>query len=233
MITMTLLGSLGLAGLYLAPQFCQLRNVARLRRTCRARKAVVLTYDDGPGPLLTPQLLTLLTRQQVKATFFSVGSCAEVAPDLLDRLLKDGHELGCHTYSHRHAWKSAPWTVAADVARGFKSLDRWGQHGLPFRPPYGKVTAATSVAMLGRASNTFWWTVDSGDTWPTLPDPETVATRVVDDGGGVVLLHDFDRSADRADYVLKTTECLIARARTEGLALMPLRDLVSTGTTHT
>jgi hypothetical protein len=72
-----------------------------------------------------------------------------------------------------------------------------------------------------------WWTVDSGDTFDELPDPRSVTERIVRDSGGVVLLHDFDRSRDRMDYVLRTTEMLLQASKREGLRIVRMRDLLA------
>jgi len=75
-----------------------------------------------------------------------------------------------------------------------------------------------------------WWTVDSGDTWQTLPDPQMIEQSVLRDRGGVVLLHDFDResmdASQRAAYVLDVTERLICLARRKGWPLLTMRQLL-------
>jgi peptidoglycan-N-acetylglucosamine deacetylase len=74
-------------------------------------------------------------------------------------------------------------------------------------------------ALKRRGAPIAFWTIDSGDTWATLPDPQSIANRVAREGGGVVLLHDFDRSANRQRYVLRSTELLLKTSRREGLVI--------------
>jgi hypothetical protein len=70
-----------------------------------------------------------------------------------------------------------------------------------------------------------WWTVDSGDTHRALPDPESITDAVARAHGGVVLLHDFDRSAERGKFVLQVTESLLRAAQRDGLNVCCYRDL--------
>jgi peptidoglycan/xylan/chitin deacetylase (PgdA/CDA1 family) len=203
------------------------REIAALRAQCRRAGVLALTYDDGPGPDLTPQLLELLGRHGVHATFFALGMRAEVAPDTLDTVAAAGHEIACHTHMHRNAWKVPPWVALTDIARGYATLAPWVSADGRFRPPHGKLTAITGRALARRGAPVAWWTIDSGDTFAQLPAPTHAADRLREDGGGVVLLHDHsaERPAERLAFVLDATERLLHAARASGLAVRPLRDL--------
>jgi peptidoglycan-N-acetylglucosamine deacetylase len=205
------------------------RAIAALAERCRAQRALVLTYDDGPGPELTPRILDVLAGHDAHATFFALGMRAEVAPEVLDAVAAAGHEVACHTQVHHHAWRVGRAAALDDVAQGYETLARWVPADGRFRPPHGKQTLATARALRRRGAPVAWWTLDSGDTHPTLPDPAAVTARVRAAGGGVVLLHDHsrDRPAERLDYVLGTTTRLLDLARAEGLAVRPLRDLAA------
>jgi peptidoglycan/xylan/chitin deacetylase (PgdA/CDA1 family) len=213
---------------YVLPQARQARAVLRLRNLARRRRMVCLTYDDGPGPILTAQLLDLLRAAGVPATFYLLGRRAVLAPDLPARAVAEGHEVGAHSMWHRHAWKSTPWGAYMDVQAGYAALASWVGPSGRFRPPYGKVNLGSWLAIACRGAPIDWWTIDSGDTWDHPPSPEQVAERVVQAGGGVVLLHDFDRDAvdgKRSQYVLQTTDAVIAYARRAGLVFGTMSDL--------
>jgi peptidoglycan/xylan/chitin deacetylase (PgdA/CDA1 family) len=203
------------------------REIAALRARCRRAGVLALTYDDGPGPALTPQLLEVLRRHDVKATFFALGRRAQVAPEVLDAVADEGHEIGCHTLMHHNAWKVAPWRALADLDAGYDVLARWVPADGRFRPPHGKQTTVTRAALRGRGAPVAWWTIDSGDTFAELPDPGLVVARVREDGGAVVLLHDHsdERPPERIEFVLEVTERLLHGAREDGLAVRPLRDV--------
>jgi peptidoglycan/xylan/chitin deacetylase (PgdA/CDA1 family) len=203
----------------------------QLPRLLRARPRLCLTYDDGPGPGTTPALLELLKAHGVHATFFLLGCRAEAAPVVADAVRDAGHEVACHSWGHLHAWKAPPWRVARDIERGFVSLEPWLSPSGLFRPPYGKMTPMTWLQVRRRGARLAWWTLDSGDTHPVLPPIDEVTARAA--GGGVVLMHDFDREGADRDarraFVLTLTEQLILKARREGLEIITFGRLLETG----
>ena len=201
---------------YISPYALRMFQERRLRARCRRERVLVLTYDDGPGIVLTPKLLDLLAAYNAKATFFLVGKCVMKAPESVARLQRDGHELASHSYAHLNAWKTTPWQGVNDVQRGFTTL---GRNGIPFklfRPPYGKITLLTWLATVCRGIGFGWWTKVSGDTYANLPDPQSVVQAIEQDGGGVVLLHDFDGTEERSTFVLELTKRLLDAAKSRG-----------------
>ena len=220
------LGCAGLAGAaYFLPQVERYANARALRHAAAKTRSLVLTYDDGPGSSSTPALLSLLDQHHAKATFFLIGRKAEAYPALVDQLQAQGHELGCHTYAHRHAWKVSPWTAIRDINHGYEALARWVSPDGLFRPPYGKISLATWLALRRRHARTALWTADSGDTHDILPPAGAVVDEVRKAGGGVVLLHDFDRTAERMDFALGVTGALLDMAQREGLTVRTLGEL--------
>lgn len=219
----------GIAIVLAPPLLLRRIDERRLRRTCRDRRLLALTFDDGPGPTLTPQLLARLSASGVKATFFPLGARAEVAPEVLDQVRLEGHEIGSHSMRHANAWRSNPVQSVRDMLEGFARLARWVSPSRLFRPPHGKLTLFHWVVLRRRNARTAWWTIDSGDTWERLPAVDEVVARVREQGGGVVLLHDFDRSEDRCNYVLDLTSRLVELARAEQLQVRPLGDILDFG----
>src|SRR5262245_60326864 len=218
-------GLLLAAGLitWLPPMLMKRRGLAQLRAQSKGKLA--LTYDDGPGRLLTADLLDLLDRHEARASFFLVGFRALREPDLCDRLAKSGHELGCHTHMHRKPWRVPPWTTAADADRGYHAMARWLAPNAPFRPPFGKLTTWSWLMARRRNAPVCWWTRDGRDTSEQLPDPSEVARQLVADGGGVILLHSHDRGQDRHQYVMNLTTHLLNAARSHGLEVCTMSQL--------
>jgi peptidoglycan/xylan/chitin deacetylase (PgdA/CDA1 family) len=221
-------GALALVAAYWGtPLVSRARAVRELVRACRRSRTIVLTYDDGPGVELTPAVHEMLSEHGAKATFFVLGRRVPGCEPILDRTVALGHEIGCHGQSHHNAWKSLPWVALRDIDEGFGTLSRWSKKDVVFRPPHGKLTLVTWLALAARKTPIGWWTVDSGDTFDVLPEPRAAIERVVRDSGGVVLLHDFDRSRERMDYVLRTTELLLQASKREGLRIVRMRDLLA------
>jgi len=197
----------------------------RLARRCGALGALVLSYDDGPGERLTPRLLELLAVRRRHASFFPLGERAIRAPAVMDRMVADGHEVGCHGFEHVDASRVRRDAAVADIDRGYATLAAWVAPSGLFRPPYGRCSASTFLALRRRGAGLAFWTVDSGDSLLASTDGDQVLRTVVDRCGGVVLMHDFDRDPGhhaREDYVLDLTAALLDAAAGRGLEVMTL-----------
>lgn len=214
--------------LYILPYIVRRILDLRLKALCRRARALVLTYDDGPDQKLTPKLLEELRRSNASATFFPLGRQAETGAEVLDRIKTAGHEIGVHSRDHCHAWKVGPIRALNDAQAGYAALAGWVRSTATYRPPHGKIDLLTWLAIKRRRARIVWWTVDSGDTWDRLPEPQRIVDRVLANRGGVVLMHDSDRGADHAAYVLDLTRRLTAAAEASGLSVMTLNTLLAT-----
>jgi peptidoglycan/xylan/chitin deacetylase (PgdA/CDA1 family) len=207
------------------PHLVRRAQERELNSRCLARRCLVLSYDDGPGEGLTPDLLDVLRTAGAPATFFLLGRRAAGNERIIARARADAHELACHGQDHLNAWKVWPWRATADVRRGYETLTHWVPRDGLYRPPHGKMVFPTLWVIRRRRARIAWWTIDSGDTHPQLPRPQSVADRVARAGGGVVLMHDFDRGLDRARFVLDTTQLLLETALREDLTICRYSDL--------
>ena len=99
---------------------------------------LALTFDDGPNPAWTPQLLDVLGAHQVKATFFLLGSRAQVEPGLVGRIVAEGHLIGNHSWSHPNLARTAATKVREELTRTSETLEQiTGEKVKYFRPPFG------------------------------------------------------------------------------------------------
>lgn len=222
-----LAATIGLAGsaVYFSPWFWRRYRMSRIRREVINNRILALTYDDGPSAALTPQLLDLLQHRGARATFFMLGRHAQQYPQIVGRVLQEGHDVGCHSDQHLNAWKSPPWEAVADIDAGYARLSPWIPPNGMFRPPYGKMTLPTYWSIRRRGSPVWWWTIDSADTHKVLPSVTQIANRLRTEGGGIVLMHDLDRTPPRNDFVLELTTALLDVAQRESLQIKPLREL--------
>jgi peptidoglycan-N-acetylglucosamine deacetylase len=222
-----LAASIGLAGsaIYFSPWFWRQYRMNRVRRELVKNRILALTYDDGPSHILTPQLLDLLESRHARATFFMLGRHAQQHPQIVDRVIKAGHDVGCHSDQHLHAWKALPWEAVADIDAGYERLSPWIAANAMFRPPYGKMTLPTYLSIRRRGAPVWWWTIDSGDTHHAPPTANEVADRLRREGGGIVLMHDLDRTQARNNFVLELTATLLDVAQKESFQIKPLREL--------
>ncbi|MBU2667949.1 polysaccharide deacetylase family protein [Actinoplanes bogorensis] len=163
-------------------------------------KVVALTFDDGPHPAYTPQVLTLLRKHHIKATFFVIGQQAAGHPDLIRAIVADGHTVGTHTWSHQdlHRMKAGP--VRTEVARAVDKVAAvTGEIPELFRAPYGawSRTVFEVCAKLGQTS--IAWDVDPRD-WDN-PGSGRIRSRILDQVGNRSIVLTHDGGGDRAQTV--------------------------------
>lgn len=135
--------------------------ILRTQYTSYLRKSennVYLTFDDGPEPGITEFVLDVLNKYNFKAAFFCRGDNAEKYPLLLERLLKEGHTVANHTYSHIHSYNVGGRQYTEDVHR----CDSILKSSL-FRPPHGSLTLSAWLR-LRKDYKIFFWSLNSGDS---------------------------------------------------------------------
>ena len=130
----------------------------------RDQPRIALTFDDGPDPAHTPALLDALAELGVKATFFVVGEEVDANPELVRRMVAEGHELGNHTYSHRYLPLATTRRVARELAATDAAIVRaTGITPTLMRPPYGGRTPFTLRACNQMGKSAVLWDVNSFD----------------------------------------------------------------------
>lgn len=103
---------------------------------------IAMTFDDGPSPANTPKLLDLLKKKGLKATFFVIGENAAQYPDIMKRIVAEGHEIADHSWSHPDFSKMSDEAVRSQIEKTQKAiLDSTGMKATLLRPPYGSITS--------------------------------------------------------------------------------------------
>lgn len=156
------------------------------------KKRVALTFDDGPHPRYTPQILDILAEYGVEATFFAVGTNAEMYPKLIAREVAEGHEVGNHTYNHYHTANLDAETFRRDVMACDSVLHKiTGENVRLFRPPEGVCTEEIRTFCEQKNYRIILWSVDTRD-WAHTP-VDTICRNVMENtkNGSIILMHDF------------------------------------------
>lgn len=206
--------ALVLAAYYVVPWLYLRWLRLRARARCRKNGEVILTFDDGPSDVLSDRILACLEQHDVRAAHFVTTSNIPNREAKLRAQAARGDIVGCHGYAHVNHWTSAPWAGVQDIRKGWARLgEATGTDGsrVPFRPPYGKLNLISLIFLLVHRTPIAMWTIDSGDTAPTLTQtPQQVVDQIRAAGGGIVLLHDYDRE-DQAvnDFVIETVTALM------------------------
>jgi len=204
------------------PRLTRDPGVVSLTSVSTVRQQVALTFDDGPHPQHTPVLLDMLAHYRARATFYVIGQNARRYPELLRRIVAEGHEIGNHTWTHPVLSQHGDGTVLREIDRTQEII--WQTVGavpVTMRPPYGSFSPR-QMRMLHDQRNlpTVVWSVDPQD-W-RRPGSDVVADRMLRGArpGAVILAHDIHGATVRA--VPAVLQGLLAR----GLAPVTMSTLL-------
>lgn len=203
-------------------------RLTRRRPLAVGAPLVALSFDDGPDPDVTPEVLRVLADQGVRASFFLSGQRADLHRELVRSATDAGHELGVHGYTHRHAWLLGPAGTWLELQGGRDALQR-ATDTAPrlYRPPWGMVSLATVPMARRLGLRTVLYDVESGD-WRRGRLADAVADAVMQRArpGSIILLHDGARDAERAQVTLAALPEIICRLRERGLEFATVGELL-------
>ncbi len=152
-------------------------------RDCK--KSIFLTFDDGPIPEVTPQVLRLLKTYNAKATFFMVGENVHRYPEVFKQVVADGHALGNHSYNHLKGFGSKDFTYYRNILKASKSID-----SKLFRPPHGQIKPK-QLKSIAKHYRVVMWSVLAGD-FDKNTGVQTCINNVLKNtkNGSIVVMHD-------------------------------------------
>lgn len=199
-----------------------------LKAVCKGsdhQRVVALTFDDGPDKNMTPKVLDVLKQHNIKATFFLVGAKVDNNPDIVRRMVEEGHIVANHTYSHSELFPlSNGQKVVQELQMCSNSIKRAvGLSPKLFRPPFGVTNPIIGKAVRALGLKTVGWSVRSLDT-ATDKSREDICRRVVKrlHSGAIILLHD---RCDMADELLESVIQAIERSN---YTIIPLDKMIKT-----
>lgn len=194
-------------------------------------KEIALTFDDGPDPNYTPKILDTLAQYHVLATFFVVGQNASVNPDLIERMYREGHEIGNHTFTHPNVAEVSSLQTKVELNTTERLIQELtGHSSVLFRPPYvadAEPSSPGELLPILRAQETGYTMIgemiDPLD-W-TRPAPDEIVKRINGqlNYGNVILLH--DAGGDRSNTV-KALPKIIESLRSQGYTFVTVGDLI-------
>lgn len=193
---------------------------------------VALSFDDGPHPSRTPQVLDILAAEGAVATFYVLGERVRSHPEIVRRAVAEGHAIGNHSWDHPDLGKLDAAQVRSQVDRCHAAVvDATGEGPTSLRPPYGSPFFGGSSARKERVTDAcaahdypcVLWTVDTRD-WAHASDPDAILEELDDQlragRGGVVLMHDIHAQS------VKVLPGVIAKIRERGFRIVPLKELL-------
>jgi peptidoglycan-N-acetylglucosamine deacetylase len=192
-------------------------------------KQLALTYDDGPNDPHTLRLLEVLAKHDVHATFFLIGRYVQQRPDIVQELVKAGHVIGNHTFTHPLLIFKSEKELRSQLENCDRAMtDAVGEHSNLFRPPFGgRRPAVLGVARQMKLEPVMWNV--TGYDW-NAPSAEYIEHKVTSKvrGGSVILLHDgghLEFGADRS-YTITASDRIISRYKAEGYEFVTVPEMM-------
>jgi len=206
-------------------------NWTRLPAAATARNEIALTIDDGPDPLVTPQVLDILDRYAARATFFCIGENAARFPELCREIVRRGHAVENHSQRHRHNFSLlGPAGFRRELQAAQDTLTRiTGEKPAFFRAPAGLRNPFLDPVLARLELRLASWSARGFDT--RIGDVARVKTKLVDglQAGAILLLHDGNaaRTPDGVPVILEVLPAVLAAAAAANLRLVTLRQALS------
>lgn len=189
-------------------------------------KVIALTFDDGPWPETTEQILATLKQENIKATFFVIGQPLKSFPEIGKKVVADGHVIANHTMHH---WYHRMSPVVAqreidDTAKIIKEV--LNVETAYFRPPGGVLNNGLVDYSHKLKQSVLMWSVDSGDSRPRRPSPEQLVKNVISQAtpGGIVLMHD---GGGNHSGTAKALPQIIKQLRAQGYKFVTIPELLT------
>jgi len=191
------------------PKFIQALFPSLVWRKETLDNEIWLTFDDGPTPEVTPWILSVLKKENVKATFFLVGQQIEEFPELVGAIIKEGHTIANHSYSHKNGWLTNKEKYLEDI----ENCQELMPNNKLFRPPYGKITKA-QIAVLKEKYKIILWDVLSYD-FNQNTSPKKVQENIIQNtiSGSIIVMHNNQMSFKNLE---PTLEKIIQQLKAKG-----------------
>lgn len=204
------------------------RLLAPIERASYDDGRVYLSFDDGPDAEWTPRVLDVLAQANTRATFFVIGRQAKAAATLLRRAAAEGHEIGNHTWSHRHPWTLSREGAKREVRDGAKTIaDIIGQPPKLFRPPHGRMRRCMLEEASASDQTAVLWSLSAID-WGPLGRADEIAERLAQvKSGDIVLMHDGRNRHNNPNELLSVLPSFLAQLQARQLAPAVLSSIKS------
>ncbi|WP_121609797.1 polysaccharide deacetylase family protein [Mesobacillus foraminis] len=188
-------------------------------------KAIAITFDDGPNPVYTPQVLDLFREVSGKATFFMIGEQMKKYPDIVSTVSKEGHEIGNHTYTHSKLTTLTPEDCQKEVQLTEQLIrDMTGTRPVTFRPPYLDLDHETSALIHSRSYSIIGaLNMEALDWEQPGVDHILSKSRKHAMNGSVLLFHD---GFGNRSQTVEAVRMLVAELSSKGYRLVTVSELL-------
>jgi len=202
-------------------------NVCIVTAGTESQKIIALTFDDGPHPKFTPQILDLLNKYEAKATFFVLGKHVQLYPEILSKLITEGHDVGNHTFTHIDVRRSS-YTKIKEEFENTQSIifQTAGKKPSLFRPPFGFLSEYTLQVIEETESKIVLWSANQDPKdWKGLYYKE-IANHILRNigNGNIILLHDY--VSTRESQTVKALSIILPELVEQGYRFVTISELL-------
>jgi peptidoglycan/xylan/chitin deacetylase (PgdA/CDA1 family) len=195
------------------------------------KKQVVLTFDDGPSPVWTPQILDALKKENIKAVFFMVGYHAQKYPDIARRVVREGHTIGNHGFAHSVMFYYTPAEIEEEIKYAEHVIKEiTGETTKYFRPPKAWLRNKMKALIKSMGYETVLWSLNSKD-WVTF-NHKSMVRHIVKNvkNGDILLFHDSGNVAGAEGgnrrQTVKAVSLLARTLRDKGFEFVTIEELL-------
>lgn len=191
-------------------------------------KIIALTFDDGPDEVFTPQVLDILKKNDVKATFFLVGENLKQNKEIVKRQFEEGHEIGNHTYTHINVAKSGYDKVYEEITKTQEEIKEiTGVEPKLFRPPYRAMSRHMCDIVKNKNMNIILWSNLDPRDWSNpgvYSIVNTIESKV--ENGNIILLHDYNNLRNSKSQTIQALESVIPYLKEQGYKFVTISELI-------
>lgn len=186
-------------------------------------KGIALTFDDGPNSAITPQILAILEKENIKATFFVIGNKIEENAALLKKINDEGHTIGNHSYSHNNQLTiCSTKKLKEDIIKCNQLIEEViSKKPVFFRPPFGVTTPRYRRALSKLNMHSIGWSIRSFDTQSKNKEVlyKKITKQILD--GSILLFHDTQK------ITVEVLPSIIQFCKVNGINIVPLQELIN------
>jgi len=204
------------------------KNVIR-RFECTSNR-IALTFDDGPDEMYTGQLMDLLKKYNVKATFFVVAEKVKKNPQLIDRMKFDGHLVAMHSLKHKNEILSFPWETYHEFKKTALIFNENKLEINYYRPPWGHFNLFNYYFAVKNNMKTVLWTVEAAD-WEKDKSPEEIFDTLISKckPGDIIVLHDSGGAKGAPQQTIEALKMFIPSCINSGIKFVTIEEGLVTG----
>ncbi len=191
-----------------------------------SKKTIALTFDDGPQPIYTENILNTLKENKITATFFLLGANIEKYPDLVKQIISENHEIGNHSYSHEKLFFKKPEFIKNEIRKTDELLESYKIETKIFRPPFGFMLFLLPFITKQFEKNIILWNINSKDYLGL--SAKKISGKILKNvkAGSIILMHDGRgiKGGNRSNTV-ETLKIIIPKLKAMGYDFSTISDL--------